>query len=339
MGVDVQVQHRSATPPGQTVTATATITAVEKNVVTFDVEAHDPVETIGSGTHRRAIVKTAKLAQRVSEKQPGQTVQTSNQASLVPGTSKDLPSLQNFLLERSENVLLVQLNRPEKKNAINRSMTLELHSIINWLEQTSDIQAVIFQGAGQVFSAGDDISELQPDDPERMSELSLLRGATYLQLANLKQVTIAAVDGFALGGGFVFAAACDFRIATHRAQFGLPEARMGWPPNYGTEIIQALLGRSQAIQLSVQAEPITSRRAYELGWVQQVVPLDQLKPAAQQIAEQVLQNAPLATGAIKKIMKLGPTGVGAVDQDQVATAEFLECLKSQFARDSINSFR
>lgn len=336
VGIDVHVNHLAATPPQNEVKATATITHVEKNLVSFDIEAHDAWEKIGSGTHRRAIVQTAKLAKKVAPKRKdADSGQGSDDVrSRVELSGLKWSALEYFQVQRSEKWMHVVLNRPRKKNAIHEKMTHELALIVEWLKQNKDqVSVVIFSGAGNNFSTGDDIAELDSNQPEKMQQLSLLRGALYSRLANLPQVTIAAIDGYALGGGFVFAAACDYRLATFNTLVGLPEAKLGWPPNYGVEIIRSALGRSLAIQWSTSGATLSAQQAMAAGFVQDVMAGNQLMAKAHAIADQILANGPEAVAAVKKVLPLATS-----ESDSLATAEFLKCLKSEHAQKSLTNF-
>ena len=354
VGIDVQVKHLAATPPRNEVRATATITAVEKNTVSFDVEAHDAWEKIGSGTHRRAVIRTDRIAERVRSKTTGNPGpkpgaprdRNTNSGSadryavahdrdpVVDLSGLDWNALKFLRVHREGRLLRVQLDRPARKNAINESLTHELTLLVEWLSQNAaEVGVVILSGSGDNFSTGDDVSELAPAEIEKMKELSLLRGAVYSRLANLPQVSIAAIDGFALGGGLVLAAACDFRVATHNARLGLPEVSLGWPPNYGIDILRSKLGRSTALQWSVTGQHVAARQAAATGFVQQVVSRSRLLPTALEIGQKILANSPDAVRAIKQTMQLESTV-----SDQNATAAFLECLNTDYARRSLEKF-
>ena len=224
VGIDVHVTHTSATPPRAEVTAEATVTSVEKNVVSFDVVAHDAWGEIGKGTHRRAVIKAKKMADRIAQEKPISVVRN------------DLPATSLIDCKREGSVLRLVLNRSSKRNAMNQQMTHEMEAIVQWLSVASDVHIVIVRGSGENFSAGDDVGDL-PEESNEALGLSLRRGSLFSQIATLPQVFVAAIDGLALGGGLVLASACDIRIATLRAKLGLPEAKLGWLPNYGNRSV------------------------------------------------------------------------------------------------------
>ncbi|MEC9093487.1 MAG: enoyl-CoA hydratase-related protein [Planctomycetota bacterium] len=344
VGVDVEVKHLAGTPLGNEIKAVATVTQVDKNIVSFEIQAYDGWEKIGTGIHRRAVVEISKIAERVTHKRNSSSHRMQQPIQEQPQTAGrclkselarlPLDGFQMIEVKHEEKILKVILNRPEKKNAINRAMTEELAVLFEWLTQHGQgVSVVIFSGAGDSFSTGDDVSELQPEDLDSMQELSLLRGAVYRKLANLTQVTIAAVDGFALGGGFVFAAACDFRVATRNAQFGLPEVRLGWPPNYGIEILRSSLGRAKAIQWSTLGQRVNAQAAHDEGFLRKIVPRELLLKTADQLAKTISQNSPFAVAAIKKIL---PLEEGLSDEN--ATQEFLGCLETEQAKKALEKY-
>ncbi len=326
VGVDVQITHSSATPPKSQVTGEARVTKIEKSVISFDVSARDPWGEIGRGTHRRAVIKTSKFAERLAQQKPS-ALPASTEATTPPQTS-------TIDLRQSGGVLRLTLNRPRKRNAIHALMTAEMEQLVDWLELNSAaVRVVIASGAGGSFCAGDDVGDL-PETPQATAQLSLRRGALYQRFTLLPQIFIAAIDGLAYGGGLVLAAACDFRIATHGAKFGLPEVSLGWPPNYGLGILQSLIGRGQTLQLALTGESIDAHRAESIGLVSKVVAPLQLEPAANSLAEQIKALPPAAVRAAKQ--SLSP---GVQWSDRRATDAFVECLASDAARQSIARFR
>jgi enoyl-CoA hydratase len=152
-------------------------------------------------------------------------------------------------------------------------------------------------------------------------------------MTELPQILIAAIDGLAVGGGFVCACACDIRIATHNAKLGLPEVKLGWPPNYGLQIVQSIVGRANALRLAVSGEPISSSEAQRLGAVHEIIPAFRLREEARQLAEAVLALPPESVAATKQLFSLGSDG-----RDELATQSFLNCLQTKDARISIDKF-
>ena len=178
------------------------------------------------------------------------------------------------------------------------------------------------------FRAGDDVGDLPVSDAEA-ADLSLRRGALFQQITELPQIFIAAIDGLCLGGGLVLAASCDFRIATHRARLGLPEVRLGWPPNYGMGIVQSLVGRGRTLELALTGESYDGQGADAMGLVNRVVAVAQLKTEVDNLARQLESLPAEALGAAKQLLAPGSNW-----SDDVATRFFVSCLSLDAAKQS-----
>ncbi len=322
VGVDVHIAHTSATPPGNKVTACATVLEVEKNVVLFEVVAEDDWGEIGRGRHRRAVIRTSKFAEKLAEQKK------------ASGTIASSPEFKLLHCQRAGQMLTVSLNRPSKKNAMNQALTLELEQLLGVLNASpNETRVVVFRGSNENFSAGDDIGDI-PEDAREAEELSLRRGALYQAITMSPQVFVAEIDGLCLGGALVLASACDFRISSQRASFGLPEVTLGWPPNYGMGIVLSLIGRAAGMELALTGRRLHARDAASLGLVNEVVPHTQLSEFAQQYATKMLQ---LPAEAIKEIKRL--LAPGEVWSDQTATQAFMRCLKTDTAIENLRRFR
>ena len=322
VGVDVQITHSAATPPRNEVTAVATVTAIDKNVVSFEVVAKDRWGEIGRGTHRRAVIETTKFARRLEQQKPTDT------------KSSSLPHVDSLDCQHSAGVLRVVLNRPRKRNAMTGEMTSAWEQIVDWLQVNQDtVRTVLVSGAANTFCAGDDVADL-PNDVKAAKRLSVRRGELYQHITRLPQVFIAAIDGLALGGGLVLAAACDFRIATHRAQLSLPESSLGWPPNYGMGIVQSLIGRGRTLELALSGQMIDARQAASIGLVNQVVAARELMAAAEKMAGETAGKPASAIAATKQLLEPGTEWC-----DLKASELFGDCLATAEARQSISRFR
>ena len=271
------------------------------------------------------MIETAKFAERLV-RQKG----TSEQPSLAELSGQ----FQHLRCVVEGKLLRLTLDRPRKRNAMNAELTGELERVVACLEATEkEVRVVIVAGAGEAFCAGDDVGDL-PDRETEAADLSLRRGALFQQITELPQIFIAAIDGLCLGGGLVLASACDFRVATHRSQLGLPEVRLGWPPNYGMGIVQSLVGRSSALELALTGQPIDGQRAQAMGLVNRVVAVAQLKTEVDNLARQVESLPAEALAAAKRL--LAP---GSVWSDEVATRSFVSCLSLEAAKESRKRFR
>ncbi len=226
--------------------------------------------------------------------------------------------------EVSGHVALLTLNRPDKLNALNRET---FHALGAWFDQAADdpdIRVVIVTGAGEkAFVVGADISNLITLDALGGREWSLLGQRVFSKIENCPKPVIAAINGYALGGGLELALACHIRIAAENAKLGQPEVKIGWiPGNGGTQRLPRLIGKSRALELILTGEPITAREAHDLGLVNRVVPQEQLLPTARELAAGIVSNAPIAVSAALSAVHHGldmPMGA-ALDYEASQTA-------------------
>ena len=207
-------------------------------------------------------------------------------------------------------VAKLTINRPKALNALNQTVLSELREAVNQIEKDDAIRIVIVTGAGEKsFVAGADISELKGLVNNAPGAYALARnGQTiYQQIEESSKVYIAAVNGFALGGGCELSMACDIRIAVAKAKFGVPEVSLGTVPGYaGTQRLPRLVGEGRAKQMAFTAAHVPAARAYEMGLVNQVVETyDELIPAALDMAKAILKNSMFAVGIAKKCIHEG----------------------------------
>jgi enoyl-CoA hydratase len=222
------------------------------------------------------------------------------------------------ILVESENgpVATVTLNRPSVLNALNLRMLDELSDAFARLGANENVRAVILTGAGtKAFAAGADIGELNALPNARAAEAQARKGQALTTLIErLRVPVIAAVNGFALGGGCELAMACDIRVASENAKFGQPEVNLGILPGYGgTQLTTRLVGEGMAMYLCLTGEMIDAQEALRTGLVQKVVPLEGLLAEAQRIAGLIAAKAPLAVAAAKRAIVDGasmPLGDG-----------------------------
>lgn len=243
--------------------------------------------------------------------------------------------MQTIALERSGPVATVTLNRPDVLNALNGRMLDELMQAVAQLAGEPDLRAVILTGAGpKAFAAGADIAELNALGDASAGEAQAKRGqALTVALESLAVPVIAAVNGFALGGGMELALACDIRVASENAKFGQPEVNLGILPGYGgTQRSLRLLGEGMAMYLALTGEMIDAAEALRIGLVQRVVPPGEAVTEAQRIAGLIAAKAPLAVAAAKRVMLEGAhlSLAAALDMEathfgrMVTTADFRE---------------
>jgi enoyl-CoA hydratase len=216
--------------------------------------------------------------------------------------------MDTILLERDGAVAMVTLNRPNVLNALNLRMLDELAETFARLGSDEGLRAVILTGAGpKAFAAGADIGELNALPTARAAEAQARKGqALTSAIEALRVPVIAAVNGFALGGGCELAMACDMRLASENARFGQPEVNLGILPGYGgTQRATRLLGEGMAMYLCLSGEMIDAQEALRIGLVQKVVPLDGLLAEARRIADVIASKAPLAVAAAKRAIVSG----------------------------------
>ncbi|MZP29684.1 crotonase [Heliobacterium undosum] len=214
---------------------------------------------------------------------------------------------QNLIYETAGAVAIVTVNRPKVLNALNRAVLLELDQTFAGIAANRGIAAVIVTGAGEKsFVAGADIAEMSGFGVAEAREFSRLGQQVFNRIEELPQPVIAAVNGFALGGGCELATACDFRIAATKARFGQPEVSLGVIPGFGgTQRLPRLVGRGMAAQLLFTGDMISSEEALRIGLVNKVVPAEALMEEAKAIAGRIAGRGPLAVSAAKAALREG----------------------------------
>jgi enoyl-CoA hydratase len=198
-----------------------------------------------------------------------------------------------------DQVALVTLNRPQVLNALNHQVFSDLKELFSQLADDPAVRVILLTGSGEkAFAAGADIGELTRLDRAMGQSLSQRGQAIFRQIETCGKPVIALLNGFTLGGGCELALACTLRIASSTAQIGLPEVRLGLIPGYGgTQRLARLIGPSAALKLLLTGERVDAAEALRLGLVDEVVPSDQLLARGRQLAQSILQVAPLAVTA------------------------------------------
>lgn len=215
-------------------------------------------------------------------------------------------SYQHLLLSVQDRIATLTVNRPDKLNALNAALIGELGSAIDELHARDDVAGIILTGAGRAFVAGADISELTGLNALEGKRLARRGQEIFRRFEICPKPTVAAVNGFALGGGCELAMSCQVRIASEAAKFGQPEVKLGLIPGYGgTQRLPRLVGRGRALQLLLTGEMIDAQEAYRIGLVNRVVAGDQLIPTATAMIQQMLTNAPLALTACIDVVDRG----------------------------------
>ncbi|MBC36154.1 MAG: crotonase [Bacteroidetes bacterium] len=214
---------------------------------------------------------------------------------------------KNLVIEYKDDLALVSINRPEALNALNTRFFNEMdHFIKEELSQKEGVKVLIITGKGKAFVAGADIAEMVDKSPEEGSNFSRLGQNTFKSLETLGIPVIAAINGFALGGGLELAMACDFRLASTKAKFGQPEVNLGMIPGYaGTQRLSRLVGLADALYLLTTADMIGSEDALRIGLIQKVFEPEQLMEETEKIAKLIASKGPEAIKKVKYVTRTG----------------------------------
>jgi enoyl-CoA hydratase len=214
---------------------------------------------------------------------------------------------ETLLLERSDTYAVVTLNRPKVMNALNRTLFSELDDAFTILASDTAVRAVIVTGAGEkAFAAGADISELADLSAVDGQALAQRGQAVFRRIETCGKPVIAAIQGFALGGGCELAMACTIRIASERARLGQPEVKLGLVPGYGgTQRLPRLVGKGAALKLLLTGDMVGAEEAFRIGLVDEVVPAEALMARAETLARAIAQQAPLAIAGCLRAVEGG----------------------------------
>ena len=236
------------------------------------------------------------------------------------------------------NVGIVTMNRPEALNALSSAVFADLTAALDQVEQDDDVYVVIITGAGRAFVAGADIGEMANMNVEEGLAFSELGNSLLMRVDMFPKPTIAAVNGFALGGGCELSLACDIRIASEKAKFGQPEVGLGITPGFGgTQRMARIIGTGAAMELIYTAETIDAKRAEAIGMVNHVVAPDELMDFALNLANKIAANAQVAIRTSKMAIRRG------IDCD-ISTAvtyealAFATCFGTEDQKDAMKAF-
>ncbi len=225
-------------------------------------------------------------------------------------------------IEVREGICILKINRPEALNALNSGVFKEMKAFLNNLEGDKNIRALIITGEGKAFVAGADIAEMVNMNSKEAEQFSRTGKDLFSSLENLEIPVIAAVNGFALGGGCELAMACDIRIASEYAKFGQPEVSLGLIPGYaGSQRMPRLLGLGNALYYLMTGDQIKSEEALRIGLVQKLVGHENLIDEAFELAKKISSKGPKAVGKLKRTARLG-LEKGMADGSALETTEF-----------------
>ncbi len=208
--------------------------------------------------------------------------------------------------EEIDSIGFITISRPQAMNALNTAFFKEMDLLLDEIRQNREVKGVILSGEGKAFVAGADIAEMVGMNEDEATEFSEFGQKVFRKIELFEKPFIAAVNGFALGGGCELAMACDFRIAGEKAKFGQPEVNLGLIPGFaGTQRLPRLVGTGNALRLLMTAEMIKADEALRIGLVQQVVTQDELMETAKEIMKNIISKGPKAVALVKKVVREG----------------------------------
>lgn len=246
---------------------------------------------------------------------------------------------ENILLEHEKGIATIFINRPEKLNALNRATIQELHDSLKLADENPDVRVIIITGSGEkAFVAGADIAEFAHFSAEEGTQLAA-KGQQILFdfIENLKTPVIAAINGFALGGGLELAMACHFRIASDNAKMGLPETSLGVIPGYGgTQRLAQLVGKGRAMEMILTAGMIDAETAKIYGLVNHVVPQADLMATYTTLAHKIMKNSPVAIG--KAIEAVNANFISGINGFEVEIQNFGDCFATEDFKEGTTAF-
>jgi enoyl-CoA hydratase len=246
---------------------------------------------------------------------------------------------ENLLISIEEKIATVTINRPTKLNALNKATISDLNKAIKLLGKNDDVRIIVLTGSGEkAFVAGADISEFANYTVVEGAQLAAEgQESLFDYIENLKKPVIAAVNGFALGGGLELAMACHFRIASDNAKMGLPEVSLGLIPGYGgTQRLPQLVGKGRAMEMIMTAAMINAEEAKQYGLVNHVVPQAELLEFTNGIAQKIIKNAPFAIG--KAIKAINANFKDGKDGFETEIKSFGKCFGTQDFKEGTTAF-
>ncbi|MDQ8006500.1 MAG: enoyl-CoA hydratase-related protein [Pedobacter sp.] len=246
---------------------------------------------------------------------------------------------QQTLAELKNGILYITINRPQKLNALNKEVLTELAHAVASAQTDKEIRAILLTGAGEkAFVAGADISEFQNYNLEEGRQLAKDgHDNVFNAIENSTKPVIAAINGFALGGGLELAMACHIRIASENAKLGLPEVTLGLIPGYGgTQRLAQLVGKGLALEMIFTADMISAEKALQIGLVNHVVPQTDLLAKADELIEKIKSRAPLALASAIKAVNAGFNP--KADGFQTEINEFGNCFNTDDFKEGTTAF-
>ena len=242
------------------------------------------------------------------------------------------------LFEKKENIAIIKINRPEAMNALNGDVLNAIDAAVDQAMADDEVRVVIFTGEGKAFVAGADIAQMSVMNEKEGYDFGVLGSRVFRKIEMMDKPSIAAVNGFALGGGCELAMSCDIRYASAKAKFGQPEVGLGITPGYcGTQRMTRICGKSKAMELILTGEMINAEEAKAIGLVSKVVEPETLMEEAMTLAGKIAKNAPLAVKYSAQAMKRG-IEVPMEEAIKIENELFAKCFATQDQKEGMAAF-
>lgn len=249
-----------------------------------------------------------------------------------------MSNYNNIIFEKQDDIGVLKINRPKALNALNAETICELAQIVKEIKNDAEIKVLIVSGEGRSFVAGADIVEMKDKTPEEARIFAASAMDVFREMELMEKPVIAAVNGFALGGGCELSMACDIRIAGEKAKFGQPETGLGITPGFGgTQRLPRLVGTGKAKELIFTAKMINAVEAEKIGLVNAVVAQDELMDKAMEMAKQIAANSPMA-------VKYAKSSINRGYETDIETAIYIEkdifglCFASEEQTEGMTAF-
>jgi len=245
---------------------------------------------------------------------------------------------ENILTEIKDGILTVTLNRPKQLNALNKAVFAELESIFTEIAVKNEVKSIIITGSGEkAFAAGADIKEFAHFNVEEGKELSANGQRIFKIIETFNKPVIAAVNGFALGGGLELAMACHIRIASDNARFGQPEVSLGVTPGYaGTQRLTQLIGKGKSMELLMTGAMIKADEALKLGLINYVIPQEELITKSEELLKSIMKQSPVAVAGVVSCVNAYFTD--GVDGFKTEVDEFGKCFGTEDFKEGTDAF-
>ena len=250
----------------------------------------------------------------------------------------EMITYETIKMSKKNGIATIWINRPEALNSLNFQVLADLDKALELIEKDDEIQVLVITGEGRAFVAGADIEEMSRKTQEEANAFGAYGARVFRRIEKMDKPSIAAVNGFALGGGCELAMACDMRIASERAKFGQPEVGLGITPGFsGTQRLPRLIGKAKAIELILTADIIDARTALGLGLVNKVAAPEELMDEVMALAAKIMKNAPMAVRYSNLAIKRGLDGDmdSAID---IETEFFGMCFATIDQKEGMSAF-